>query len=70
MDLKSMLSLSTCQRHFKKRAPPFVWHFKQGHFNCRQNSTWMELIELFVNADGRIFVNPETQRSGLPNFYL
>ncbi|SEM79606.1 Glycosyl transferase family 2 [Mucilaginibacter gossypiicola] len=40
---------------------PFVWHFKEGPFNCRQNGTWKELIELFVNADGRIFINPESE---------
>jgi glycosyltransferase involved in cell wall biosynthesis len=40
---------------------PFVWHFKEGPFMCRQNGIWKELIELYTNADGKIFTNYETK---------
>jgi glycosyltransferase involved in cell wall biosynthesis len=38
---------------------PFVWHFKEGPFYCRQYGIWKELIELYANADGRIYISPE-----------
>lgn len=41
---------------------PFVWHFKEGPFVCRQNGNWKELIELYTNSDGRIFTNEETRK--------
>ena len=40
---------------------PIVWHFKEGPFVCRQSGFWRELIELFTNSDGRIFINEQTQ---------
>ncbi|MDB5122400.1 MAG: hypothetical protein JWP94_529 [Mucilaginibacter sp.] len=40
---------------------PFVWHFKEGPFFCRQNGTWNELIELYSNSDGKIFLNQENK---------
>jgi len=40
---------------------PFVWHFKESPFVCRQNGIWKELIELYTNADGRIYTNEETK---------
>jgi glycosyltransferase involved in cell wall biosynthesis len=40
---------------------PFVWHFKEGPFICRQNGIWKELIELYVNSDGQIYTNPEVR---------
>lgn len=40
---------------------PFIWHFKEGPFVARQNGVWKELIELYTNADGRIFTNQETR---------
>lgn len=40
---------------------PFVWHFKEGPFVCRQNGIWKELIELYTNADGKIYTNQETK---------
>ncbi len=40
---------------------PFVWHFKEGPFACRQNGLWDMLIELYTNADGRVFTNEETR---------
>lgn len=40
---------------------PFVWHFKEGPFVCRQNGIWKELIELYTNSDGKIFTNQETR---------
>lgn len=38
---------------------PFVWHFKEGPFFCRKFGIWKELVELYSNADGRIFISPE-----------
>lgn len=38
---------------------PFVWHFKEGPFFCRQHGLWKELVELYVNSDGQIYVNEE-----------
>lgn len=40
---------------------PFVWHFKEGPFYARQNGLWKQLMELFTNSDGQIFINPETR---------
>lgn len=40
---------------------PFVWHFKEGPFICRQNGLWNMLVELYTNADGRIFTNQESR---------
>lgn len=40
---------------------PFVWHFKEGPFFCRQNGLWKELIELYMNSDGQIYINPEVR---------
>lgn len=48
--------------HFIMRANkeiPFVWHFKEGPFWCRSLGIWKELFELYYNADGRIYINPE-----------
>lgn len=41
---------------------PFVWHFKEGPFFCRQAGTWNELIELFTKSDGQIFGNKEIRQ--------
>ena len=38
---------------------PFIWHFKEGPFFCRNNGIWKELFELYYNADGRIYINQE-----------
>lgn len=40
---------------------PFVWHFKEGPFICRQTGSWKELMELFVNSDGQIYINEEVK---------
>ena len=40
---------------------PFVWHFKEGPFFCRQNGTWKELIDLYTLSDGQIFICPEAR---------
>ena len=43
---------------FKKRKNvPFVWHFKEGPFFCRNYGTWNKLMEMNNNADGVIFIN-------------
>ncbi|MFC7525728.1 glycosyltransferase [Parapedobacter sp. GCM10030251] len=41
---------------------PFVWHFKEGPFFCRSFGLWKELTELYCNADGRIYINPENKQ--------
>lgn len=41
---------------------PFVWHFKEGPFFCRKYGLWKELVELYSNADGRIYINPEIKK--------
>lgn len=41
---------------------PFIWHFKEGPFFCRNFGMWNELVELYCNADGRIYINSESER--------
>ncbi|HJV52272.1 MAG TPA: glycosyltransferase [Noviherbaspirillum sp.] len=41
------------------RGIPFVWHFKEGPFICRERGTWPQLIDLYRHADGAIFCSPE-----------
>lgn len=41
---------------------PFVWHFKEGPFISRQNGLWKQLMELYTNSDGQIFINNETKK--------
>ncbi|GGE42619.1 glycosyl transferase family 2 [Pedobacter psychrotolerans] len=38
---------------------PFVWHFKEGPFFCRQKDLWDKMIDLFQYADGTIYLNEE-----------
>jgi glycosyltransferase involved in cell wall biosynthesis len=38
---------------------PFVWHFKEGPFICLEKGTWRELVDLYSEADGRIYSSPE-----------
>ncbi|MCH5716253.1 glycosyltransferase family 2 protein [Niabella hibiscisoli] len=38
---------------------PFIWHFKEGPLFCRNYGIWNEMVELFYNADGQIFINKE-----------
>jgi glycosyltransferase involved in cell wall biosynthesis len=40
---------------------PFIWHFKESPFFCQQSGTWDKLIDLYCNADGKIYLNPELQ---------
>ncbi len=40
---------------------PFVWHFKEGPFICLEKGMWDELVDLYVNADGVIYVSREMQ---------
>lgn len=41
---------------------PFVWHFKEGPFFCRQKGLWDKMIDLFQYADGTIYLNEEIKR--------
>ena len=38
---------------------PFVWHFKEGPFICLEKGSWLQLLDLYRHADGRIFSSPE-----------
>lgn len=40
---------------------PFVWHFKEGPFYARQSGLWKQLLELYTNSDGQIFINTESK---------
>ncbi len=40
---------------------PFVWHFKEGPFYARQQGLWKQLLELYTNSNGQIFINRETK---------
>lgn len=40
---------------------PFVWHFKEGPFICLEKGSWKELIDLYTDADGRMYSSPEMQ---------
>ncbi|MCF0072258.1 glycosyltransferase family 2 protein [Dyadobacter sp. CY261] len=40
---------------------PFVWHFKESPFYCRQQGTWNQLVELYQKSDGQIYINEETR---------
>jgi hypothetical protein len=45
----------------RRRLPeiPFVWHFKEGPFICRDRGTWPDLVELTARADGVIHSSDE-----------
>ena len=43
----------------KKPEIPFIWHFKEGPSLCLKNGMWEQLIELYHQADGKIYLNPE-----------
>jgi len=36
---------------------PFVWHFKEGPFLCFEHEYWQKLVDIYVKADGVIFLN-------------
>ncbi len=38
---------------------PFVWHFKEGPFDCIANGTWSQLADLYTLSDGQIYSSPE-----------
>lgn len=40
---------------------PFIWHFKEGPFFCRNKGTWNELMDLYTLSDGQIYTNPESK---------
>lgn len=40
---------------------PFVWHFKEGPFFCRDMGVWEKLIELYEKSDGQIYINEQTK---------
>ncbi|MBX9815043.1 MAG: glycosyl transferase [Proteobacteria bacterium SG_bin5] len=38
---------------------PFVWHFKEGPFICIEKGSWPELLDLYLEADGRVYSSAE-----------
>ena len=38
---------------------PFVWHFKEGPFICRERGTWPDLVELTARSTGVIHSSAE-----------
>ena len=38
---------------------PFVWHFKEGPFICRERGTWPDLVELTERSDGVVHSSAE-----------
>jgi len=38
---------------------PFVWHLKEGPFDCIANGTWPLLVDLHTQSDGQIYSSPE-----------
>lgn len=38
---------------------PFVWHFKEGPFICIEKGMWPQLLELYLEADGRVYSSAE-----------
>lgn len=40
---------------------PFVWHFKEGPFDCIANGTFSQLVDLYTLSDGQIYGNSETR---------
>jgi glycosyltransferase involved in cell wall biosynthesis len=38
---------------------PFVWHLKEGPFDCIANGTWPRLLDLVTRSDGQIYSSPE-----------
>jgi len=38
---------------------PFVWHLKEGPFDCIANGTWPQLVDLHTRSDGQIYSSPE-----------
>jgi hypothetical protein len=40
---------------------PFIWHFKEGPFDCIANGTWSLLVDLYTQSDGQIYCSPEAR---------
>ncbi|QNR86775.1 glycosyltransferase family 2 protein [Pedobacter riviphilus] len=40
---------------------PFIWHFKEGPFFCREMGIWDKLADLYTKSDGQIYINEETK---------
>lgn len=38
---------------------PFVWHFKEGPWLCRDHGTWPALVDLHTRSDAQIYSSPE-----------
>ena len=40
---------------------PFVWHFKEGPFDCIANGTWDKLGDLHTRSAGQVYSSPEAR---------
>ncbi len=38
---------------------PFVWHIKEGPFDCISNGTWPQLVDLHTRSQGQVYSSPE-----------
>lgn len=41
---------------------PYVWHFKEGPFQCLRRQTWNSMMYLFRHASGIIYINDTIQK--------
>lgn len=62
---------------FNNPGIPFIWHFKESPTHCLQMGMWKELVELYANSDGQIYLNEEMRNwflqfinPGTPHFIL
>ncbi len=38
---------------------PFIWHFKEGPFICREKGSWQQLVGLHTRSHGLVYSSPE-----------
>ncbi len=38
---------------------PFIWHFKEGPWLCRERGSWPQLLDLHCRSDGVVYSSPE-----------
>jgi hypothetical protein len=43
----------------RPKTVPLVWHFKEGPFICLEKGMWPELLELYEQSQGQIYISPE-----------
>jgi hypothetical protein len=40
---------------------PFVWHLKEGPFDCRRRGVWRQTVDLHVRSDGQVYSSAEAR---------